>query len=244
MKRFFVLCLCAALLIGAQTCMAESSLIRLCDYIGLDVEPISTEVTQAEVNETVSEMLGYYATDEETPELTDEFAREHLGCDTAAEYLARLKAILKEEKVEQANSVLQSQITNLILEGSEIEYDADEVEETYENYVSQYDVYCEYYGITMKELAEDGYGVSQEEFEDMLHEQSRFAIAQNLILEAIADAEGIVVTDEIYEEMRADFLDTYRISESDLDARHPKERLTTLFEHQLTWDYLYEANGL
>ncbi len=134
-----------------------------------------------------------------TPELTDELVAENTDYETVADYQQGLYNELYASKEADAQNVQIASIFNVIIENSTFTglSDAD-VQSYVDTLVSSYEEYATMYGLDMDTFVTVFLGVSYEEFLEMAEKDGEYAVRQNLILEAVQEAEKLELTEQEY----------------------------------------------
>ena len=136
---------------------------------------------------------------ETVPELTDDFVRANLDVSTVAEYRAAIRQQLQSDSRTEAENSERNQVWNEVLAGATVHrFPIAEIEETVEDGLSEFRYYSDMYGIELDALIEQlSEGLSLEEFiETEIRPLAINDVRQDLILRAVAAAEGIVITDD------------------------------------------------
>ena len=140
---------------------------------------------------------------EEIPELTDEYVQSLSleGCTNVEEYRAYVYDVLLEQQQES----YESDKADLAYEkvAAECEFkDAPEAMVTRMNntLTSNLSSYASMYGVDLGTYVSAMYGGTAEEYETTLLEQSKMMAQHYLMMQAIADREGLSVSDEELEE--------------------------------------------
>ena len=144
----------------------------------------------------------------EIPEIDDEFAAEVSEFDTLEEYKADIKAKIKEEKIAEAKAKKEDQavekaIANATMEIPEamINTQAQQILDDFARRMQSQgltmDQYLQFTGMTVEKLMEDA------------KPQAKKRIETRLVLEAIAKAENIEISDEKVEEELAKMAASY-----------------------------------
>ena len=144
----------------------------------------------------------------ELPELDDEFAAEVSEFDTLEEYKADMKAKIKEEKIAEAKAKKEDQavekaIANATMEIPEamINTQAQQILDDFARRMQSQgltmDQYLQFTGMTVEKLMEDA------------KPQAKKRIETRLVLEAIAKAENIEISDEKLDEELAKMAESY-----------------------------------
>lgn len=131
----------------------------------------------------------------EYPEVDDEFAQDVSDFETLAEYKEDLKKRLEERKAETAKAERQQKVMNIIVENAKMDIPEAMVKKSTDDMMNQYaqdlaaqglsmDIYFQYTGMTPQQLAEQ------------MKPQALANIKNRLVLDAIAAAENVEITDE------------------------------------------------
>jgi len=146
----------------------------------------------------------------ELPEIDDEFAAEVSEFDTLDEYKADIKAKLKEEKekegkTKQEDQVVSEAVSNATYElpkpmiDSQVMQMADDFSQRIQSQGLSMEQYFQFTGMTSEKMLED------------LEPQAIKRIETRLVLEAIAKAENIEISDEKLDEEIAKMAETYKM---------------------------------
>ena len=141
------------------------------------------------------------------PELTDDFAKENLGYDTAKEYKNYLKDELEKQAQENAETTDKNNILNAVVENSKVDaYPEAYVNQIIEDYNNYYLSLAEAYGYNSLEDFVSDNDVSLDTLNTNIKNQAYNLVGYNLIMEKIADEEGLQVTKEDLEEAKKEYL--------------------------------------
>lgn len=175
-------------------------------------ETRDVEVTFPEVSKNSPELAGKDAvftvkvnsiTETVYPELTDDFAKENLGYDTAKEYKNYLKDELEKQAQENAETTDKNNILNAVVENSKVDaYPEAYVNQIIEDYNNYYLSLAEAYGYSSLEDFVSDNDVSLDTLNTNIKNQAYNLVGYNLIMEKIADEEGLQVTKEDLEEAK------------------------------------------
>jgi trigger factor len=125
------------------------------------------------------------------PNLDDEFAKDLGDYSSLEELKAKLKAEIEKEKELVLERQLKDQMVDQLLQANSFEVPESLVEEQAKALVSDTKLRLATQGVDFKNL-----GVSEEKLHEDYHETAKKQVRTFLILEKIADQEGITVTDE------------------------------------------------
>lgn len=138
------------------------------------------------------------------PELNDEFV---LANSTTAknvdEYKAEVKDQLLKEKEESAKMQQKSEIFMNVVADSQVDVMDKTVEEEYNRQLLSYTNQAQSYGMTIENMAAM-YGMDMPTFQAQLKQIAAEMVRQKLIINAIAEKEGITLTDAEREEIAGD----------------------------------------
>lgn len=140
------------------------------------------------------------------PEFTDEWVEKnfaYVDCKTKEDLLAYLE---NDYYITQIyNEIWQEVLDNATVES----YDSEQLESTikeFKDYQAYY-IYS-YYGYELADYLK-AVGVSEDDFNKQMEESAKAYLKQQMVVDAIAKAEDIVVTDEIYADKIEEFAKTY-----------------------------------
>jgi len=124
------------------------------------------------------------------PSLDDEFAKDLGDYSSLEEFKLKLKAEIEKEKERALERQLKDQMVNQLLQANSFEIPDSLVEEQAKALASDTKLRLATQGVDLKNL-----GVSEEKLQQDYQEMARKQVRTFLILEKIADQEGITVTD-------------------------------------------------
>ena len=142
----------------------------------------------------------------EPPTLTDEWAADNTDYDTAQEYWDAQKEALIQERANEYESQVKSDLFQQVMENSQIkDYPEDILNDLKSDIETQMDqMYTSMYGMSLDEALE-AQGISTEEAEQSIDETAKSYLSQYMLTQAILDAEGISLTEADYEKALDDF---------------------------------------
>ena len=136
---------------------------------------------------------------EEVPELNDEFVKS--VSETAAtvdEYKEELKVQLEETAQTEYEYTVKSSVWMKVLENAQILVWPDSVDENYNSVIEQYKEFAAMYEMDYEEFIESQMGATVEDFEAEVKKQAQDAEKEMMVANAIAEEEGIKLTDKEY----------------------------------------------
>ena len=131
----------------------------------------------------------------ELPELDDEFASEVSEFDTLDEYKADLKATLKVKKEKAAKNTKEGLVIDQIIENSTMEIPDAMLDTTKEQMLNEFSQQLSYQGLSVDQYFQFT-GMTKEKFLETSTPEAERRIKSRLVLEAIAKAEDIQVSEE------------------------------------------------
>ncbi len=135
----------------------------------------------------------------ELPELDDEFAKDVSDFDTLDEYKEDIENRLQEQRDNQAARNLENEIIGKVSEAAKVEVSEQLIQNELDQMMQQMAQNLQQQGINMEDYFKY-MGSSQEEWREENREQAADRAKNNLVLEAIAEEEGIEVSDEEIDE--------------------------------------------
>lgn len=144
------------------------------------------------------------------PELNDEFADEVSEFSTLEEYKADVKKNIEVRKEQEQRNAKQGEAVAAAVEDAKIDI-PDAMKRTQEeNLANEFAQNLQYQGMSLETYLQYT-GMTRDQFLDQLGPQAEIRIRNSLVLEAIADAENIEVSDEDYENEYKSMADQYHM---------------------------------
>lgn len=131
----------------------------------------------------------------ELPELDDEFASEVSEFDTLEEYKADLKAKLTETKEKEAKRVKENAVIDKIIENTQMDIPEPMIESMQEQMYNEFAQRISYQGLSIEQYFQFT-GMDSDKFLESLKPEAEHRIKSRLVLEAVAKAENIEVSQE------------------------------------------------
>ncbi|MDO5155374.1 MAG: trigger factor [Eubacteriales bacterium] len=138
----------------------------------------------------------------ELPELDDDFASDVSEFDTMDEYKEDIKATLKVKKEKAAKNEKEGKVIEKIIENATMEIPEPMIETQKEQMMSEFAQQISYQGLSIDQYFQFT-GMTREKFLESTTPEAERRIKSRLVLEAIATAENIEVSeDELKEELQ------------------------------------------
>lgn len=144
------------------------------------------------------------------PELDDEFASEVSDFETLEEYKADLKAKALERKEKEAKAAKESALIEKVVEGAQMEIADAMVVSQARNMVNDFAQRIQMQGMTMQQYLQYT-GMTVDTLVEQMKPQALKRIQSRLVLEAVAAAEKIEVSDEEAEAELQRMADAYKM---------------------------------
>ena len=187
--------------------------------------------------------LNYVA---ENPELTDEIAEKLSGgeYDNVEDYVESVRNSIQEGYDEDYRNNAYTQIMGKLAEMYSLdEYPEENVEYYVNNIMEQYiEPYADMYGVSIEDFISMAYnGLTEEEFrEQELIPAAESNLTQEIILTAIAEEEGITMTDSELDEKLQEYADSYGVTVEELIGDADREMIRSSELQQKVMEWLFE----
>ena len=166
----------------------------------------------------------------EYPELDDDFAAEVSEFDTLDEYKADIKAKLVEAKVADANRAKEDQAVEKAVANATMEIPEAMITTQQNQMIQEFAQRMEQQGLSMEQYFQFT-GLTAEQMMEEVKPQAVKRIETRLVLEAIAKAENIEITDEKFDAEIAKMAEMYK-----MDAAQLKELMGEREKEQMKED--------
>lgn len=137
------------------------------------------------------------------PELNDEFVQSLgiEGCTTVKELRDYLYNLFYEDAVQTYENSIEATLVDTIMADSTFkEPPAEMVERLYQNLIDGYSAEAELQGLSLSDYMQYFYGMDEETYTERFREDALRGAQQYIMLQAIADIEGLDATDEQLQE--------------------------------------------
>ena len=146
----------------------------------------------------------------EIPEIDDEFAAEVSEFDTLEEYKADVKAQIKAQKEAEGKRKKEDQAVEKAVANATMEIPEAMIETQTEDMVREFAQNIQYQGFTLEQYFQIT-GQTEETMKAEMRPQAQKRIETRLVLEAIAKAENIEISDEKFEEELVKMAESYQM---------------------------------
>ena len=187
--------------------------------------------------------LNYVA---ETPELTDELVKKLSGdeYDNVDDYVESVRSQIQANYDEEYKNNAYTQIMEKLIELYPIEEYPEENVDYYVNDIMEKYIkpYASMYGMSLEDFISAAYnGLTEDEFlEQQVIPSAQASLAQEIILSAIADKEGITMTDPELDKLLEEYADEYGVTVDELIAGTDRETIRSSELQQKVMNWLFE----
>ena len=176
-------------------------------------------------------------------ELNDEFAVKN-GYDNVDALYSGVRELCEKTKKQEAEYDAEYQLILKVMENSTFDMNEEEIALYINDMKAQYESAASYYATDIETYLSMTTGMTYEEFEALCEETALYRIQGPLIETAIAEAEGLEVTDEFYMEKATEYMNYYGFETvEDLEAAYTKETVMKQITADLAAKFLVE-NGV
>ena len=175
----------------------------------------------------------------ELPELDDEFAKDVSEFDTLAEYKADLKAKIEKRHEATAQSAVDGQLMDALIEKLEAEIPEAMYDNEAENFVRDYDNQLRMQGLDLKTYFQYT-GMTLETLRAQFRPQAEKQVKARLALEKIAELENLTATEENINAEYARIAEAYGIEVDQVKASIDSEFIAADMRVQLALDAVKE----
>ena len=146
----------------------------------------------------------------ELPEVDDEFAQDVSEFDTLDEYKEDIRRRLTESKEADAKRQKEAAVVEKIVENAQMDIPEAMIEDQMERMMDEFAGRMQSQGITMEQYAQFT-GMDLDKLKEQMRPDALKRIQNSLVLEAVAKAEDIQITDERLEEEISKMAESYKM---------------------------------
>ena len=167
--------------------------------------------------------------EKQIPEIDDEFAAEVSEFDTLDEYKADVKAKIKEQKENEGKQKKEDQAVEKAVANAAMEIPEAMIDEQVRQMVNEFAQNMQYQGISFEQYCQIT-GMTLEKIQEETRPQAVKRIETRLVLEAIAKAENIEVTEERLDEEIKKMAESYNMEADKLKELMGEEEKKQMLE--------------
>ena len=155
-----------------------------------------------------------------TPELTDELVAELKveGVNTVAEFDEHVVKTLTERKVNYNNRQIENTVIEAVMNGASVDLPKSFVADRVKSLKGQVEAQAKQYNIPFEMFLQFS-GVTVEQFEAQCNEEAVRQVKMELVLDKIAEVEGLLPTDEQINEAIKNYSLSAKVSVADIEKR-------------------------
>ena len=146
----------------------------------------------------------------ELPEVDDEFAQEVSEFDTLEEYKADLKKTVKERKEAKAKADKEDAVIEKLIEDAQMDMPEPMVNDQVETMINEMSSRMQQQGLTLEQYLQFT-GMDMDTLKEQTKPQAVKRLKSRLVLEAVAEAEHLEVTEERYDEELQNMASSYQM---------------------------------
>lgn len=147
----------------------------------------------------------------ELPELNDEFAQDTTEFETLAELRADLNAKAEEEAAAKAKGEERSAVVDAVVANTQVEVPQTMIDAQIDNSIMELNYSLQYQGFSIEQLLEMT-GKSMDELREERKEEAEKSVKASLVIDAIAKAENVEVSEEEINEEVAKLAEAYNMT--------------------------------
>lgn len=180
-----------------------------------------------------------YIKESVVPELNIDFVKENTDYETVEEFRESIRVRLADEKKEAARKTKMNAVLTSIMESSEvISYPQSMLDKIKDNMIAEYSTYASMYGMDLPEFIQSFFGMTMEQFETELNGISEEAATQQLVVEAIVDAEKITLTEQEWTDGLAKLAEQYNYETEEFLKNYGEEAIRETLVWEKVLDYV------
>ena len=178
----------------------------------------------------------------ELPEVDEDFVQDISEFDTVDEYKEDVKKTILDRKEKAAKTDKENKIIEKIIEGATMEIPDAMVDEQSRSMVNEMAQNMQSQGLTIEQYMQFT-GLTPELMAEQMKPQALKRIQSRLVLEAVAQAEGLEASDEEVDEQIAKMAEAYQMEVDkmkDFIGDHEKKQMKSDLAVQKAVDFIYE----
>ncbi|MEG2597195.1 MAG: trigger factor, partial [Oscillospiraceae bacterium] len=182
-----------------------------------------------------------------TPELTDEFVKANSEAKTVAEYRKTIKQGLTDSKQQQADQgALQTIWQTVIGNATIITFPEGKIDKYISDATAYYTEAAASMEMEFKDLLKSQMGMTEDEFNTKLKDEATQVIKREVIVQAIAEAEKLTLSEKEYDEGIQKYMKNFGIETvEEMEKQYPKEQIeSSLLSEKVSTFLLKHAKGV
>ncbi len=169
---------------------------------------------------------------------TDEFVSENMGYDD----IEAFEEAVRQELDAEAEANLEYDLVLAFLEDCEFDIQEEDVEAYLDEMMSEYETYAVAYGMELEDYLNNYLGVTEEQLREIFRESAEFRVQLTIAFHDVAEAEGLTVSDEEYDEMVNSLVETYGYENAEaVEAVYTEEKIRESLMQEKVIDLIEDA---
>lgn len=160
----------------------------------------------------------------ELPELDDEFVKDVSEFDNMADYRANIRETLEKQKKDEVDSSFYAEVMKKAIENMTVEVPTEMVEERMGVIVQDYERSLSAQGMHLEQYLRM-VGMDPLSFDEYIRPQAIEQVKNDLLLENVAEAEKIEISDEDVDKTIADIAEAYHMPADQIGTYLPKDSI-------------------
>lgn len=174
------------------------------------------------------------------PELTEEWVVANTESGSIEAYRQSVREELEESNALTADSSVENEAWNQVVSDSEIkEYPDEDLKAAAAEYKDSMNTYAEQMGQTVEEFLE-AQGITEEELDEESQQYAEYKVKQNLVLQAIMDAEGFSLDDEESQKTAEQMEKDYGITIEEMNKQYGEASVQESIALSRVMDFIVE----
>lgn len=176
------------------------------------------------------------------PEYNDELIASATDYKTVAEYEdAARKELMEDTKEESYSAAAEDLLSQAVENASFNGYPQALYDSCYAEVMDGYNLWADMYDVEVDELLSDYFMMTEEDIEEEVID----SVHERLVVQAIADAEGIAITDENYEAEASAMLEEYGYDTlEEFEKDYGRTSIMDMILREKVLDFLYESANI
>ncbi len=158
----------------------------------------------------------------EYPEVDDDFAQDVSEFDTLEEYKADIKKTLEDKKIQDAKAQKEDNVIEAIVKDAKMDIPEKMIDAQASQMLEEFAQNIQMQGISMDQYLQYT-GTTMDQMNEQMKPQAKKRIESSLVLEAVAKAENIEVSDEELDKELDDMAEKYNMKREDIDGILPED---------------------
>lgn len=158
----------------------------------------------------------------EEPVYNDIFVKAYFGFDTVAEYEESVRQSMLASAETSRINALVAQTWPVVVENTQVlQYPEKEIDQITDQLIAELEAYTSAAGVNFDDYVQLIYGVTGDEFRAQAEEMAQAQVKEDMIVYAIARAENLEISDEVYQEYAQMFMEQLNLTtEEELEQRY------------------------